>query len=107
MTHCPHCGHDLTPPQSVQIDGWTVYSTHAVRPDGTRLHMSSSRTIMVHTIAEAHPEPVRSVILADRAGVKDASVPVLMHRIRALGVPVYGIRGRADGGYRWGPDTPD
>lgn len=96
---CPACGHNLAADAPVHVDGWTLTPTSAER-DGVRVHVTTAEAIMLHSIASAGGEPVRSSALSERAGVDSDSnvVQVLICRLRKKGAPIETQHGA---GYRW------
>lgn len=99
MHFCPMCGHNVAADQPVRLGEWMISPTMVARA-GRRIHISPAQNVILHTIASARGDYVRTEALANRAECTDDSVAVLVHRLRR-NLPDVPIESAIARGYRW------
>lgn len=107
---CPHCGFDLQAVQTLRIGEWTAFRSGHIAFRDDVLPLGSAGRI-VQALMRSYPNPLRREVLADRLGCSDASLSVILSKVRRV-LREHGardmivlLRGEAEQqGYMWCPD---
>lgn len=100
---CPQCGFNIKADKPVERDGWRIVPGMAFY-HGAPVALTASMATILHTLAMAAPDPVRTSVLENRSArgrYGNGSLKVVISELRKRLGDLSPIETVAGFGYRW------